>query len=186
MILTCQECGKEFKTSDRRRKYCSVTCGTSIRNKKSPNRLGTGKNKITVTDEEFAEIVKDVRSIAGLLKRLNLKPWGANYYSMKKKLQLLELDTSHWTGQGWSRDQQLKDWSQYNRAAQMKPHLVKIRGHKCESCNLDEWLDKPITLEIHHIDGDRTNNNPDNLQLLCPNCHSYTDNWKSRNIKKAS
>lgn len=42
-------------------------------------------------------------------------------------------------------------------------------------------MDKPITLEIHHIDGNRKNNSLDNLQILCPNCHSQTSNWRSRN-----
>lgn len=55
--------------------------------------------------------------------------------------------------------------------------LIKIRGHKCECCGNTEWLGKPINLQVHHIDGDKTNNTLDNLQLLCPNCHSYTDNF---------
>jgi 5-methylcytosine-specific restriction endonuclease McrA len=39
-------------------------------------------------------------------------------------------------------------------------------------------LGQPINLEVHHIDGDRTNNSLENLQLLCPNCHSYTTNFR--------
>jgi hypothetical protein len=49
---------------------------------------------------------------------------------------------------------------------------------------LSEWNKLPITLQAHHIDGDRTNNVLDNLSLLCPNCHSQTDNFGSKNIKK--
>lgn len=61
--------------------------------------------------------------------------------------------------------------------------MVKIRGHKCENCGLTEWLGQPINLEIHHINGDRTDNTFENLQLLCPNCHSYTETfcYKSKN-----
>jgi 5-methylcytosine-specific restriction endonuclease McrA len=59
-------------------------------------------------------------------------------------------------------------------------HLIKFRGHKCESCGNTEWFNQPIKLEIHHIDGDRTNNNLENLQLLCPNCHSITPNWRKQ------
>ena len=44
-------------------------------------------------------------------------------------------------------------------------------------------MKQPINLELHHIDGDKSNNNLNNLQLLCPNCHSYTDNFGSKNIK---
>jgi len=55
--------------------------------------------------------------------------------------------------------------------------LLKIKPHQCECCKNTTWLGQPIKLEVHHIDGDNTNNVLDNLQLLCPNCHSYTDSW---------
>lgn len=63
--------------------------------------------------------------------------------------------------------------------------MINLRGRRCESCGLTEWLGKEINLEVHHIDGDHLNNSLDNLQLLCPNCHSYTKNWRGRTkIKK--
>ena len=65
------------------------------------------------------------------------------------------------------------------------PELLKIRERKCECCGLSEWNNLPITLQAHHIDGDRTNNTLENLSLLCPNCHSQTDNFCSKNIKKS-
>lgn len=61
--------------------------------------------------------------------------------------------------------------------------LIKIRGRQCECCQNTEWLGQPINLQVHHIDGDRTNNELTNLQLLCPNCHSYTDNFGIKNNK---
>ena len=130
------------------------------------------------SDQDIIENAKNVKSLAGLLKSLELKPCGGNYANIKRKLQQLEIDTSHWTGKAWNRDQQLKDWSEYTRGVRIKPHLIRVRGNKCESCGLEEWLDCPITLEVHHIDGDKTNNTLENLQLLCPNCHSVTDNWR--------
>lgn len=51
---------------------------------------------------------------------------------------------------------------------------------KCFECGIDEWLKKPITLELHHIDGDNTRNERENLVFLCPNCHSQTDSWRKR------
>lgn len=70
------------------------------------------------------------------------------------------------------------------RGGVLLPELIKLRGHKCECCGLSEWNNLPITLQAHHIDGDKTNNELENLSLLCPNCHSQTDNFCSKNIKK--
>lgn len=58
-----------------------------------------------------------------------------------------------------------------------------IKEHRCECCGNSEWLGRKIVLELHHIDGNRENNSLDNLMMLCPNCHSMTDNFKSKNIK---
>jgi hypothetical protein len=53
----------------------------------------------------------------------------------------------------------------------------------CEICNISEWLNKPIPLELHHIDGNRHNHFLGNLKLLCPNCHSQTDTFRAKNKK---
>ena len=132
------------------------------------------------TDEDIIRESKKVTSLAQLLRALGLKEAGGNYDNMKRNLQRLGLTCDHWKGQGWSKDNQLKDWSQYRKAVSLKPHLITERGHRCELCERVEWMDQPITLEVHHIDADRTNNSYDNLQLLCPNCHSFTDSWRGR------
>lgn len=59
-----------------------------------------------------------------------------------------------------------------------------IRGHICESCNKDVWLNQPIPLQLHHIDGNSQNNDYSNLKILCANCHALTPNYCGRNIKK--
>ena len=132
------------------------------------------------SDEDIINNAKNVYSLAGLMKAIDLKPVGGNYASMKRKIQKLNIDTSHWTGQGWSKDKQLKDWSTYTHVAFLKKHLILKRGHECEVCRGLTWLDKQIPLEVHHIDGDRTNNSLENLQLVCPNCHAFTDNYRNR------
>lgn len=70
----------------------------------------------------------------------------------------------------------------------LKLRLLKeeFKQHQCENCGLKEWLSKPIPLELHHIDGDKFNNSFENLQLLCPNCHALTDNYRAKNIKNLS
>ncbi len=59
-----------------------------------------------------------------------------------------------------------------------------LKETRCEICRLDEWLGKPLSLELHHVNGDGMDNRLENLQLLCGNCHSQTDNWGGRGIKR--
>jgi len=52
---------------------------------------------------------------------------------------------------------------------------------KCNKCGLDKWLDNDLPLELEHKDGNHFNNNRENLEMLCPNCHALTDTWRGRN-----
>lgn len=59
-----------------------------------------------------------------------------------------------------------------------------LKEYKCECCNNNQWNGLPIPLEVHHKDGDKTNNELSNLQVLCPNCHALTPTYRGKNIKK--
>jgi len=69
----------------------------------------------------------------------------------------------------------------------LKKYLVETRGEHCEECNVgNSYNGKPLTLTVDHVDGDSDNNFPNNLRLLCPNCHSQTDTFKGRNKKNSA
>lgn len=62
--------------------------------------------------------------------------------------------------------------------------VLKEQNFTCIRCNLDTWLNEPITLELDHVDGNNSNNERVNLRALCPNCHSKTETWRSANKRK--
>jgi hypothetical protein len=70
----------------------------------------------------------------------------------------------------------------------LKKKILKegYKKRECEKCFLEIWLNQPIPLELHHIDSNRYNNALENLQLLCPNCHALTENYRAKNIKNLS
>lgn len=59
--------------------------------------------------------------------------------------------------------------------------LLKERDYKCEVCGLLEWQNKPIPIDVDHIDGDHTNNLLSNLRLICLNCHGQTPTYRAKN-----
>ena len=59
--------------------------------------------------------------------------------------------------------------------------LTEVKGYTCEDCGISEHNNKPITLQVDHIDGNAGNNMPTNLRLICPNCHSQTKSYGGGN-----
>ena len=59
-----------------------------------------------------------------------------------------------------------------------------ILTDECAECGLTEWQGKSVAMHLHHINGVKNDNSLGNLQLLCPNCHSQTENYSGRNAKK--
>lgn len=81
------------------------------------------------------------------------------------------------------RDQNLGEVEfRFRSTTAIKNILFEEQDGKCNKCGLTEWLGKPIAFELEHKDGDGGNNKRENVELLCPNCHSQTTTWRGRNI----
>ena len=69
---------------------------------------------------------------------------------------------------------------------QYKKYFLEEQDHKCAICGcLDIWQGKQLVFVLDHIDGNADNNNRENLRLVCPNCDSQLDTFKSKNKKSA-
>jgi len=145
------------------------------------------------SNDDVISAVNNNLSIAGVLRQLGLKPIGGNYRTINRLIDILEIDTSHFTGQGWNvglgfgpnksmddSDIFIAD-SPYKCSWRLRERYKKATGlSSCHCCGLSEWMGKVIPLEIHHINGKNTDNRLENLMLLCPNCHALTDNYRGR------
>lgn len=145
-------------------------------------------------DSFLIETVKNSHNYSQVLKNLGLAAAGGNFVNIKRKIEVLGLSTSHFTGQSSTKGMKLgpkKPTSFYlveGRAC--SSHWLKNRllsegvfQRKCYSCDLTIWIDVPIPLELEHIDGNHDNNKLENLTLLCPNCHALTPTYRRRNKK---
>ncbi len=82
------------------------------------------------------------------------------------------------------KERPVKPLEECTKARSRKRWLIKQRGRRCEKCRRSTWLSQLIALELHHEDGDKSNNEESNLKLLCPNCHATTKHYRGRNMKK--
>lgn len=160
---------------------------------------------IKYTKELLDNIVKDCTSIRQVILKLNLKEAGGNYDNIKNKIKQFNIDITHFGDdpQAWSRG---KNKFTDNRIAWgtckekifvknstistciVKKYLQQESTyvHICSICQNSEWLNKPIPLELDHINGDNKDNRKENLRFICPNCHTTTDTYRGKNINKGT
>ena len=146
-------------------------------------------NKIDLlSDGEFIELVNKCSNISDVLRELgystNGNSWG--YQIVKERMEKLNLfftkrNPMYQDNTALPLEKILIKDSEYNRT-KLKTRLVKegLKEYKCECCGISEWNGKRLTLQLHHINGIHNDNRLSNLQLLCPNCHSQTENFGTR------
>lgn len=155
--------------------------------------------KYKLEKELLEKAIHESLSIAGVCRYLNIRPCGGNYKTLHHKIKIWNLNTSHFTGQGWNVGLKFKptkpipiseilvENSNFLNTYCLKKRLISegIKENICEICGITKWLDKPISLELDHINGNNMDHKIENLRILCPNCHSQTATHKGKNKKSA-
>lgn len=151
---------EEIKTKE----LCSYGCGQVAQYKNKSDKLMCGQWPAS------CPVLKNKNS-QGVLKAYK------EYVRKPAKQVYEELPQEVKDKMNWNKGNRYADFS-YGGSGNHKAALIQERGHTCERCNLSEWFNEPISLELDHIDADRKNNVKENLKLLCLNCHAQTPTWK--------
>ena len=153
------------------------------------------ENKIyKLSDEQFVELLKKSSTISEVLFKLGYtvkgNSWG--YSQVKRRMDDLNLDYSILKGKSAviktsrlnnvKKEDILKENCKHQRTV-LRRYIIKnnLIPYKCAICGCTEWQGKTLSLELDHINGINNDNRLENLRFLCPNCHSQTSTYGSRN-----
>ena len=152
----CKKCGKEFEPIKGLINYCSLEC------RNSRDWTEEDKKKKSVSAKNSEKLKKQLNSI-------RTEEVYDKIVKTKKQNHIKQILESDY-----------KDLS----FESLRFRILYEQENKCNKCGLDKWLGQDLVLELEHKDGNNKNNVRDNLEMICPNCHSLTERWRGRNKKE--
>lgn len=141
-----------------------------------------------ITKEEWQKIIDSSTSYSDILNKVNKRGDRNSYSTLRKILSSFsDLDYTKMKENAQNKlykgelsfDEVFKKGTHFSTST-LKRKLIKSgikKFEKCECCGISSWMGNPIVIQLHHKDGDNTNNEVDNIAELCPNCHSQTDSY---------
>jgi len=150
--------------------------------------LNKGKKKGTIYDE-FISTLPKIENICksdetkekirqGVLKHNEEHGYTKPTLTEEQKRNIVEKQK-----ETWNKKLLESNWDDLVYEAK-KTRVYLEQNGKCARCGFDTWMGEKLILEYEHKDGNHSNNARDNVECLCPNCHSLTSTWRGRNCKK--
>ena len=145
-----------------------------------------------INEEEFRKVCEESPTMAIAAAKLDL-----HFNTFKRYATKLGLYSPNQGGKGTSKDSNkdrkidvyeiLAGKHPEFQTFKLKNKLIKegILQNICSICGITEWCEKKLNCELDHINGTRTDHRLENLRMLCPNCHSQTETFRSKNRKNS-
>jgi hypothetical protein len=154
-MKNCKKCGNKFEPEKGLVNYCSLQC----RNSRTWSQEDKTKKSTSAKNSEKLRIANTNRPEEFWLKIAKTRKENHKKQILKSEYGDLSFES-------------------------LRFRILYEQENKCNSCGLDKWLGENIILELEHKDGNNKNNNRENLEMICPNCHSLTLTWRGRNKRE--
>lgn len=160
--MFCENCKEEHDGTYGSGRFCKSQCAKSY----------STKAKRADINRAVSEKMKGQKATGKpFTKGSNPKRWAFTASDREKAVKALS-------------DKRLATYSQLKfielPMAEKRRVILSEQNDCCKGCNIFTWKDKPIVLELHHIDGNNLNNIRENIVFLCPNCHSQTETFRRK------
>lgn len=154
-----------------------------------------------LSDEEFIKLIKGCHNISEVLFKLKLSTkgntWG--YNEVRRRMKELGITGNSFIGMSGVKGKGHKfgnpipneelfseDCKHQRQSLRRRIIADKLIDYKCAICGIDSWNGNPISLELDHINGINNDNRLENLRFLCPNCHTQTVTYGSKNSTRST
>ncbi len=196
--MKCEYCNKEHDGLYASGRFCSAECARGFSSKEKREEINEKvSNKLIkhgkgITEDSFISAVDNSKTMLEAAKKLDIP-----FTSFKRLAKTLKL---YKPNQGWAKGLKFnrtpkeifiseiliakpkRKWS--NTLIKAKLYEFNFKKEVCEECGqLPIWSGKKLVLQLNHINGINNDNRLENLQIICPNCHTQTSTFCSKNIK---